>query len=123
MANTKIAISWDETTKKLVLTQLNGTTVTGGTIPTVNRGDTVTWLLNEDSGIKSIDSIICLDNSYDIFGEDPAPTAITGIVTSLLNKDPQKSGSPINCNYTVNFTLKGKGGRTKSDDPTIQLNP
>jgi hypothetical protein len=80
-------------------------------------GDTITWIVNGDSGVAAITAIID-DSKNDVFHPDPVPTGASSW-QGTINKKPGKEKKEI---YTINY-LKIGDATIHRHDPEIQVKP
>lgn len=111
MANRPIRITGIDSDGSLILSD-HGTTE-------VNPGDTVTWIIGQNSGVAAITGI---DNTGpdDVFApNDPAPVGSSSNWQGTVNPQIPRGSEE---NYVINFT-RGGGGGSGSFDPKIQVKP
>jgi hypothetical protein len=111
MANHPITIQGiDPASNDLILSDRGRTTA--------RPGDTVTWIIDPQSGVASITDIAEKPGSPDVFNPDPAP----------LGGSPNWQGTirptdtPTEEEYNISYT-KASGGGVFVYDPIIQVNP
>ena len=111
MANRPIHITGIESDGSLILSD-NGQT-------NVDPGDTVTWIIDNGSGVAAITGI---ENSGpdDVFApNDPAPVGSSSNWRGTVNPEIPPNSEE---NYIINYTRKNGRG-SGSFDPKIQVNP
>lgn len=113
MANRPINITGSNTSTGALTLSDNGNT-------NVDPGDTVQWLIGNNSGVGSIDAITDYPNSTDVFNPDPAPIGNgnanwQGTVNPNIARGAEET-------YSIQWTPAGGGG-PYTYDPKIQVNP
>jgi hypothetical protein len=89
----------------------NGNTV-------ASPGDTITWIIGNNSGVASITGIV--DNSnIDVFNPDPAPVGNSSNWQGTIRSDITQQVSE---DYTINYTTDSSTEEQRYD-PRIQVNP
>ena len=110
MANRPITITGINSDNSLILSD-HGKTV-------ANPGDTVTWLIGNQSGVEAITSIDAKAGSPNVFNPDPAPVGSSsnwrGTIDSSINDDVEED-------YSIGYTKTSGGNFTF--DPKIQVSP
>lgn len=109
MANRTITITGINSDGTLILSD-------GGTT-TANAGDTVTWVVGDNSGVASITGIID-DSEIDVFSPDPVPVSSTSWQGTIKTTPPTSMETE---EYTINY-LKIGDAVIHSFDPKIQVN-
>ena len=79
-------------------------------------GDTISWIINGDSGVAAITAIID-DSKNDVFHPDPVPTGASTWQGTINKKS--KDAKEI---YTINY-LKIGDKKVHRHDPEIQVKP
>jgi hypothetical protein len=110
MANHIITITGIESNNDLILSD-DGLT-------TAEAGDTVTWLINGNSGVASITAITEIDG-VDVFTPNPTPMNSTCWEGSI---NPVPPSSEVTETYTINY-LKVGDATIYTSDPKIRVNP
>lgn len=110
MANRVITITGINNDGTLILSD-------GGTT-TAEAGDTVTWVVANNSGVASITGIID-DSEIDVFSPDPVPVNAVSWQGTINPTPPSSQETEI---YTINY-LKIGDSKIHSSDPKIQVNP
>ena len=110
MASLAITILGIKGKNKLVLSD--------GGLTTANPGDTITWVVNSNSGVASIVGIID-DSKIDVFKPNPVPLSSASwqgrINTAKIEKEKSET-------YTIEF-LKVGDSKIYSYDPEIEVKP
>lgn len=110
MANRPITIEGINSDNALILSD-RGRTI-------ANPGDTVTWLIGNQSGVEAITSIDAKAGSPNVFNPDPGPvggsTNWRGTIDPNISDDQEED-------YSIGYT-KTSGG-SFSFDPKIQVSP
>ncbi|HEX5652172.1 MAG TPA: hypothetical protein VFX58_03805 [Chitinophagaceae bacterium] len=112
MANRPITITGINPADNSLILSDNGTTV-------ANPGDTVTWLIGQNSGVASITGITDNSTPTDVFNPDPAPVASSSNWQGTINPGINAATEEY---YTINYTKTSTEGSFKFD-PKIQVNP
>jgi hypothetical protein len=87
----------------------------------VDPGDTVTWLIGQNSGVQSVTAVTDYPNSTDVFNPDPAKMGSgnsanwQGTVNPNIAKGSEET-------YYIQWTAENGGG-SFTYDPKIQVNP
>jgi hypothetical protein len=82
----------------------------------VNPGDTVTWIVGNNSGVSSITAIT--DNvTVDVFSPDPSKVGNSNNWQGTVNPNIAKGSVET---YTIGYTT---GNQSCSFDPKIEVNP
>jgi hypothetical protein len=110
MANHIITITGIESNNDLILSD-DGLTTT-------QAGDTVTWLINGNSGVASVTAITEIEG-VDVFDPNPVPLNSACWEGSI---NPVPPASQITEVYTINY-LKVGDATIYTSDPKIQVNP
>jgi hypothetical protein len=110
MANHIITITGIESNDDLILSD-DGLTTT-------QAGDTVTWLINGNSGVASVTAITEIEG-VDVFDPNPVPLNSSCWEGSI---NPVPPTSQITEVYTINY-LKVGDATIYTSDPKIQVNP
>lgn len=110
MANHTITITGIDSNDDLILSD-DGMT-------TAHAGDTIAWVIDEDSGVASVTAITEIDG-VDVFSPDPTPQSSISWA-GIINPTPPPS--PITETYTINY-LKIGDATIYTSDPKIQVNP
>ncbi len=110
MASLAITIIGIKGKNKLVLSD--------GGITTANPGDTITWIINGNSGVASITGIID-DSQNDLFKPNPAPLSAASWQGKINTARIAKEKKEI---YTIQF-LKIGDPKIYSFDPEIEVKP
>lgn len=85
---------------------------------TARPGDTVTWMIDPQSGVESITAIAEKPNSPNVFDPDPAPVGDSSNWQGTVRQVDTRTEEE----YTISYT-KTNGGGTFEFDPIIQVNP
>lgn len=110
MASLAITILGIKGKNKLVLSD--------GGLTTANPGDTITWIVNGNSGVASVVGIV--DNSkINVFKSNPVPTS-SGSWQGKIK--PTKIVKEKSETYTIKF-LKTGDSKIYSSDPEIEVKP
>ncbi len=110
MAGLAITITGIDSNGNLILSD-------GGTT-TANSGDTITWIVNGNSGVASITGIID-DSKIDLFNPDPAPFSSASWQGTISTKKYDKERKET---YTINY-LKIGDSKIHRCDPEIRVKP
>ncbi|MBT1689792.1 hypothetical protein [Dawidia soli] len=110
MANHTITITGIDSNEDLILSD-DGMTI-------ANAGDTITWLIDANSGVASITAITEIDG-VDVFSPNPTPSAS---ISWEGNINPVPPPSEVTETYTINY-LKIGDATIYTSDPKIRVNP
>jgi hypothetical protein len=88
-----------------------------GGVTTASPGDTVTWVIGNNSGLASITGIID-DSTINVFSQDPVPVSSTSWQGTVNPTPPPSSETE---SYTINY-LKIGDSKIYSYDPDIDVN-
>ena len=84
----------------------------------VDPGDTVTWLIAQNSGVGSITSITDNNGATDVFNPDPAPIGGSSNWRGTVNPNIARGSTET---YTI-WWLPSVGNQLYRFDPVIQVN-
>ena len=112
-----IFVSRKEGTNRIKLRDSEGHGVGGGTddiTTTVSADDYVIWVLDQDSGLESIDKIEPKDGSPIIL--QATPTNLNPVLVGRVK--PKSPGKDIEEDYKIYYTIQGE---QHSDDPKLKM--
>lgn len=85
---------------------------------TTSAGDTVAWVIGENSGVASITGIIDV-STIDVFSPDPVPVSSTSWQGTINPTPPPRLETET---YSINY-LKIGDSKIYTSDPEIQVKP
>ena len=112
MANRPITITGSNPATGSLTLSDNGNT-------NVDPGDTVTWLIGQNSGVATINAVSDYPNSTDVFNPDPAPVGNSTNWQGTVNPGIAPGSEET---YFIQWTASNGGG-PYTYDPKIQVNP